>query len=501
MKTNTGRKIIGLFIVSAILAAMPKAVLAAGFLSEVETAAGTGELGFQDGSAEEALFSFPYGMAKDKDGGLIIVDSYNNRIRLLKGEQVTTLAGTSDKKDDYGFYLGGFADGAALEARFNRPRGAVVDSNGNIFISDSGNNCIRIITAGKVYTFAGTSKAGYTDAAGSKARFHLPSGMAMDSNDNLYVADTLNNVIRKISPLGNVTTFAGVFTEIGGYQDGKAGQSLFNEPTDIAVDQAGTVYVLDSGNQRVRKIKDGVVSTIAGISTESIPDTSYAKGGFKNGIASEAMFNFPMGLEVTEDGTIFIADTWNYRIRVIKPDGRVSTLTGSGNPGLQDGYADEAQFNGPAGLLYDNGTLYISDMWNNCIRTMKVEAAKVQAIVDRSDIEKSYQFGEITDEISVWLNGSRLKFSDAKPYKEDKKIYIPLKTVFEAWKAQVRWIYKIRKVEVKKEGFYQLYEPGLDATFFNAGDVYISSEGLGSLANFRVEWFPEYNALVIEERD
>ena len=283
MKHNKGIKIILITIIAIIFAAVPapaKALAAASATATVKSEAGNGTLGFKDGTADQALFSFPYDMAFDKAGGLIIVDSYNNRIRLLKDNQVTTIAGGEDLISSSGLPITGYADGAALDARFNHPRGVSVDSKGNIYISDTENNCIRIITGGKVYTFAGTRIAGYLDAKDKKAQFNLPSGMAIDKEDNLYIADTLNNVIRKISPGGEVTTFAGKYSEVGGYQDGIAKEAQFNEPSDLAVDSLGTVYVVDSGNQLVRKIKDGVVSTVAGVSSNDIPNTPYAKVGF-----------------------------------------------------------------------------------------------------------------------------------------------------------------------------------------------------------------------------
>jgi sugar lactone lactonase YvrE len=498
MKIPNGVKAILGIILAVTFFIVPSPALAT-VTAEVNSAAGDVEYGYQDGSADTALLCFPYGLAINKEGGLIIVDSYNNRIRLLKDNQVSTLAGFSDQTDDTGLPVVGYADGAALKARFNHPRGAAVDSKGNIFISDTGNNAIRIITEGKVYTLAGSTKAGYSDAKGNKAQFNMPSGMAFDSADNLYIADTMNHVIRCISSSGEVTTFAGIASE-GGYLDGAAKKALFNEPSDVAVDGEGSVYVLDSGNQLIRKIKDGVVSTIAGTNSDKITGTSYSEGGFKNGSSDEARFNFPMGIDVAEDGTIFIADTWNHRIRVIQKDGSVGTLAGSGIPGLVNGKVDEAEFNGPVDVLYSNGILYISDMWNNSIRTMNLHLGKIETIVDRSDIEEAYHFDVASDEIQVWYEGSRIGFPTIQPYKDGTKLYVPLKYVFNAWGAKVKWIIKNEKLLVKKPGFYRIFSPGKDMTFKKDGYTYIDTESLGRLTGLRIEWFPEYNALVIEER-
>ena len=495
-KVMTRILVVGMLI---SLMAVPIPVLAATSTKVVDTA-GSGTPGFNDGLKEEAMFNFPYGMAEDRNGGIIIVDSYNNRIRRLRQGEVTTLAGSGDITDMNGLLLGGLIDGDALQAEFNHPRDVVVDSKGNIIISDTNNNAIRIIIDAKVYTLAGTSTAGYVDDQGEKARFHLPSGMAIDSKDNLYVADTLNHVIRMVTPKGVVTTFAGKASEEGGYKEGEAAEALFNEPSDVTIDQAGTVYVLDSGNQLVRKIENGMVSTIAGIASDRIEGTPYAKGGFQNGKASKAWFNFPMGIDVAPDGTIFIADTYNHRIRVIKKDGSVGTLAGNGIPGWTSGYADTAQLNAPTDVLYRNGTLYISDAWNNSIRSIPVNLKKLAFVKDREELKSSYQFDKAAEDIQVWYQGSRLAPAKSKAYKEADIIYVPLKEVMTAGGAKVKWVKKNKQLSATKKGFKYIFEIGKDNTFLKDGTVYIDTGSLSSIADLRMEWFPEHNALVIENR-
>ena len=497
MKTKWKAMMITLILSAGTLAATATAAV----VTQVKKEAGTGDLGFQDGLAEQALFSTPYGLTLDKDGSLIIADSYNNRIRRLKDGEVTTIAGASNQNDAYGFPEGGFQDTGVEKALFHHPRGVAVDSQGNLFVSDSGNNAIRIITKNQVYTLAGRAEAGYQDGKGTEAKFHLPSGMAIDAKDNLYVADTLNHVIRQVSPEGIVSTLAGRNSKEGGYQDGKAEEALFNEPSDIAIDKEGGVYVLDSGNQLVRKIKDGKVSTVAGIYSEQIPGTAYHAGGFQNGDETEARFNFPMGIEIAEDGSIFIADTWNHRIRVIDTDGNVGTLAGTGSSGLVNSFADQAQFNAPVDVLYHNGTLYISDMHNNCIRSLNVEAGSTSEIVDRSDIAKSIKFAKATDEMQVWFNGSRVEFSNALPYKEGNQIYVPARMIFETWGAKVTWNKQTGELDVSKTGFHKTYIPGKDTTFFKSKRAYIDTRTLAEATKLRIEWFPEYNALVIQDRN
>lgn len=332
--------------------------------------AGNGKNSFKDGSREISEFNFPYSITLDKDGGIIVVDSYNNRIRKITDNKVITLAGFTDKNDIYGFPMAGYKDGEALTAKFNKPRDAVVDSKGNIFVTDTGNNAIRKISNNIVYTFAGNGEAGYADGYGKKAKFNLPSGITIDKEDNLYVADSLNNVVRKITPSGEVSTYAGVQREIGGYADGEIGSARFNEPSDLSIDKNGVLYVTDSGNQIIRKIYNGKVTTISGEIGEKVSDTDYIEGDFKDGTALEAKYNFPKGIAITDEGVLLIADTWNNKVRAIKPDGTVCTIAG-GNISIDNNQQlDTLTLSSPTSVLYNKGYVYICDSWNNSIRVM-----------------------------------------------------------------------------------------------------------------------------------
>ena len=211
----------------------------------------------------------------------------------------------------------GYADGTCAAAQFNGPSGVAVDLNGNVYVADSFNNCIRIITVrGMVSTLAGSVTAGYADGQSAAAQFNRPSGVALFSrstvngnvNGNLYVADQGNNRIRRISPLGGyVGTLAG--NGGGGYADGFYTDASFNNPIGVAVDGSGNVYVADQGNNRIRKITPvGVVSTLAGSGTQ---------GGI-NGTGASAQFNGPSGVAVDGSGTVYVADFGNQRIQVVK---------------------------------------------------------------------------------------------------------------------------------------------------------------------------------------
>jgi hypothetical protein len=327
--------------------------------------------------------------------------------------------------------------------------------------------------------------------------FNCPSGLAIDSSDNIYVADSLNHVIRKVTPGGEVTTFAGKNSADGGYKDGASSLAMFNEPSDLGFDKSGVLYILDSGNQMVRKISSGQVTTYAGFKSGQIEGTAYLQGGFENGSTEQARFNFPKGMCITEGGVIFIADTWNHRVRAINTDGTVVTVAGTGNAAKKDGAASEAEMNGPSGVLYYSGTLYISDMWNNCIRAIKGGMEDLTGVVDRMELLKGIQLAPKDGETQVWLDGKRIEYPDTKPSIKDGKVYLPVRYTFEGWGAQVKWVNATRAVIISKDKLYKVLVAPRDPIIFKDGRAMMDTKNLAKLTGLRVEWFPEYNAVII----
>lgn len=264
----------------------------------------------------------------------------------------TTLAGGTS----------GSADGTGSAAQFNQPRGLGVDHDGNVYIADSTNNTIRKVTqAGLVTTFAGTAgSVGSSDGQGVAATFRNPRGIAVDSHNNLFVTDTANHTIRKITPDATVSTFAGS-AGITGSADGTGSDARFNNPQGIAVDGVDNIYLTDFSNHTIRKITPaGVVTTIAG---------SPGQSGTADGTGPAARFNFPAGV-ATIGSFVFVADTSNHTIRKIAPDGAVTTFAGlAGTSGTADGAPSAARFNNPRGLASDAaGNLFIADNFNHLIR-------------------------------------------------------------------------------------------------------------------------------------
>ncbi|GHU55930.1 hypothetical protein FACS189442_4040 [Spirochaetia bacterium] len=318
----------------------------------VTTLAGSGAADYADGTGTAAKFNYPRGVAVDNAGNVYVADTENGRIRKISPSGVvTTLAGSGDR---------GYADGTGTAARFYNPRGVAVDNAGNVYVADTSNHRIRKISPGGVVTtLAGSGTSGYADGTGTAARFYSPTGVAVDNAGNVYVADYGNNRIRKISPSGVVTTLAG---STQGYADGTGTAARFDYPFGVAADNAGNVYVADYGNHRIRKISpSGVVTTLAG---------SGAKG-YADRTGTAAKFNNPSGVAVDNAGNVYVADYYNHRIRKISPSGVVTTLAGIGY-GYADGTATAAEFSFPYGVAVDNvGTVYVADTENHLIRKIE----------------------------------------------------------------------------------------------------------------------------------
>jgi formylglycine-generating enzyme required for sulfatase activity len=334
----------------------------------VTTLAGSGSAAFADGQGTAASFNQHTGVAVDASGNVYSADWSNNRIRKISPSgNVTTLAGSGSA---------GYVDGQGAAASFYFPNGVAVDLGGNVYVTDSGNNRIRKISpSGHVTTLAGSGNASFADGQGTEASFNAPSGVAVDASGNVYVADRSNHRIRKISSSGNVTTLAGSGSP--GFADGQGGAAIFNFPRGVAVDADGNVYVSDRDNQRIRKISlSGNVTTLAGSGT----------AGFANGQGAMASFNSPREVAVDSSGNVYVAEGNNHRIRKITPSGNVTTLAGSGVSGYSDGQGAAASFASPQGVAVDAiGNAYVADTGNNRIRKITTGLSADKFTITASD--------------------------------------------------------------------------------------------------------------------
>ena len=341
------------------------------------TLAGTaGTAGHADGTGSAASFHSPADIALDSAGNAYVADTANNTIRKVTAAGVvTTLAGQAG--------VSGSNDGTG-SALFNHPAGVAVDSSGNVYVADTNNNTIRIVTsAGVVITLAGqVGITGSTDGVGSGATFNGPSGVAIDSAGNLYVSDTLNHTIRMLAPsnLSNVvgavpppptlvTTIAGTAGAPGAL-DGTGSAARFDKPLGLVLDSSGDLFIADSNNSTIRKLvlSNSKVTTVAGQAGVT---------GSADGANGQATFQFPCGVAIDAAGNLYVADTDNHTLREIATSGAVSTLAGlAGTSGTTDGIGTAARFNFPTGVAVNNsGDVYLADTNNDTIRLCVVPVA------------------------------------------------------------------------------------------------------------------------------
>jgi hypothetical protein len=322
----------------------------------ITTAAGTGAIGYNgDGlAAASTQLKSPQGVAVDSSDNLLIADTVSQRIRMVTGGTVSTIAGTATSGD------GGTLPFATLSA----PASVAADANGNIYVADSHGNRVRMITpAGVISTFAGTGTQGYSGDGGpaTSATLNQPQALALDSSGNLYIYDSNNNRIREVSG-GTITTIAGNGTCCYSGDGAAATSAQISYGWGLAVDSANNVYIADTGNQRVRKVSGGTITTIAGTG-------AFGYSG-DNGAATSAQLANPNGVAVDAGGNVYIADSNNHRIRKVS-GGTITTFAGTGVCCFNGdgGPATTAQLNFPRNVYTDNtGTVYILDSNNNRVR-------------------------------------------------------------------------------------------------------------------------------------
>lgn len=323
----------------------------------VTTYAGNAAGGSSNGVGSAASFYRPEAVAVDGSGNLYVADSDNHTIRkVTSGGVVTTLAGTAGTS--------GSTNGNGTVALFYSPSGIAATSSGTVYVADTENGLIRkITTTGVVTTLAGTvGSFGSVDGTGTSASFYTPMGLAVDAAGNIYVADEGNNKIRKITSAGVVTTLAGSGSL--GSADGTGTGASFRHPNGVAVDASSNIYVSDTGNHLIRKITSaGVVTTLAGMVGVS---------GSADGNGSSASFYSPMGITVDASGNLYVADMGNNKVRQVTSTGVVTTWAGDGSYGYTNGPVATASFMSPLGVVAGtSGVVYVADTGSNMIRAIQ----------------------------------------------------------------------------------------------------------------------------------
>lgn len=415
-------------------------------LADVSTLAGIGDFDDKSGDALSASFRAPGSVIQLSDGSILVADTRNHLIRKVSGGKVTTFAGPEIvvTKNSQGFPTGGLVDGKSSETFFNEPTGLAIDAKGNVYVADSANNAIRKVdTNGQVSTLAGNGVPGSKDGKGAEASFNHPSDIAAASDGTVYVADSLNHVIRKIAVDGSVSTLnaasnraiqirPGEASLAGDYQDGSLATAKFNEPAGLVLDSKGNLFVSDTGNQRIRYInfQAGTVITVAGstpiVSNNTIYDKNelYASGDYANGDALKAKFDFPKGLAVTSEGGVLIADSLNHAIRYLL-NGKVTTIAGTMTTGETDGVEQAAEFYNPNDVLVTaQGNIVVADSSNNKIR--KVVPYQLPGSLENND------------QVKV-VSGNKVIAFDAQPEIQSGRTMVPVRAISEAFGYEVKY--------------------------------------------------------------
>ena len=322
----------------------------------VSTLAGSGIIGEQDGIGTAASFSYIWDVAADYNGNVFVADGDNNLIRKITSDgTVTTIAGQGSQLAVYG-----------PGTYFYYPEGVAVDNRDSVYVTNRLGNDIYVISGNTIRKFYSPTSSGTDSPNGSTLSNYLnqPIGIAVDNNYNVYVADYINNAIRKITPDGTIMTLAGAGSTHAGNDNGLGVAATFFQPWGVAVDNNGNLYVGDVGNDEIRKITPaGLVTTLAG----------NPNGGDADGMGTNASFGMPYGVTVDGNGNVYFADYVNNKIKKITPLGLVTTIAGTGAVGSQDGPGKKATFNHPVGISVDgSGNIYVADGLNYKVRKISI---------------------------------------------------------------------------------------------------------------------------------
>ncbi|WP_063824369.1 stalk domain-containing protein [Paenibacillus daejeonensis] len=485
-------------------------------LYELHTWAGSGELGLVNGTNQSASFRQPTRLVATGEGTILVADSGNQRIRQITSTSTSTYAGLDLGEDEFGDLIGAWNDGDRATAAFDHPAGITLTRTGMIVTADAGNHAVRSLNAqGQVSTIAGDGVMGLVDGEGAAARFNGPMDVAVTNSGVIYVADTLNHVIRKIEQ-GRVTTltapseraveyFPGAVEPAGDYADGKLAAAKFNEPSGLVLDGKGNLYVSDTGNQLIRYIDfaAGTVSTVAGGKATYESGEAYAEGGYADGQASTARFHAPRGLSLTPEGGLLIADSLNHAIRYLK-DGKVHTIAGTPeDTGKADGLAGYAGLNTPTDIVaMGNGRYAIADSANNRIRILQPYQLPADVTAD--------------GQIKLLYHSERVA-TDAEPVIRSGTTFVPVRIIAERLDYDVVFDKSTGQVTVSRGELSYRLHAGTNliqrgegsqrttitlqaAPFIQDDRLYLPVRFFAEEMGLDVQWLPSVRSVLLRER-
>lgn len=441
---------------------------------------------------------FPIGLAL-WDSKLVVADSMADRIQVLDGDRNQRIG----MPGQFGFaYMdsGALVDGFRENAMFRKPAGVFVNYVGDFIVADTGNHVIRKIDEEFVITIAGNGTSGYRNGREGEVQFNSPRAAVLDANGYIFVADTMNHVIRRIDHAGNVITFAGSATE-SGYRNGTLAEALFFEPAGLYI-RDGMLYIADSANHAVRKldIAEGTVSTVAGHPGELNRHTGYPAGDYIDGRNEDARFNFPRDIAMLPDGTILVADTLNHAIRMIRGEYTL-TLVGNGQSDPFYYSVENLGLTRPEGIATDGEYLYISDTMNNRIlsvplteRILEGRPSRQQMLLDTGlTIGSRFAFA---GDIRVFIGNQRLDMGRVQPWNTADNIFVPIRPLFEFLGATVILDEGTNVLSIAFEEQVTLLN--IDQDYFILRGVMVTTfNEIVRLFPHRFEWFPEMSLIAI----
>lgn len=439
---------------------------------------------------------YPVGVAV-MGSSIVVADSMNDRIQILN-ESGNEFVGIHGRFGLSYADSGAFIDGFRENAMFMKPSGVFVTPSGDFIVADTNNHAIRLVIGEFVVTIAGNGTPGFQDGHETDALFNHPHAAVMCQDGYIYVADTLNHVIRRISPEGLVSLFAGAPGQPG-FADGSLSQSMFFEPSGLYLTDNGVLYIADAANHAIRRIENGIVSTVAGAPGEHVSLSVYTEGGHVDGPNAIARFNFPRDIALLDNGYIFVADSLNHAVRLITPTS-TRTIVG-GDAGFFHDSVENMQLTRPSGIATDGQSLFVSDTVNNRIvsipLTQRVLAGRPSRgqMLDDSGITISPRF-VFRGDIRVFLGDERLDMGRVQPWVRGESVFIPIRPFLEALGAVVYLNENSDVVSVFVDDTVTFLQPDQDY-FVMRGVMVTTLAELTRLFPYTIEWFPELSLITL----